>query len=210
MNEIGQKLREFGNENFASLKEFARALGVHPSNLQAYLNGQREPGTPFLRKLKLLGCNLDWLFNESESYLVNEPEINRYSPKNEYPVHGIIPAGKGEVVDLTDWIETEVLDYDPSDHAILIIDEEFGYSMSPVIQPGDQVLYSYSARVMDGDPVVARWDRTKGAMKICNYVDHDPSLIALSSSNIAVPPIILKKNKVIMYKVVLIIKKSKR
>lgn len=210
MSDIGQKIREFGNNNFASLKEFSRALGVHPSNLQAYLNGQREPGTPFLRKLKSLGCNLEWLFDETSDFYVKEPEVNKYSSLPEYPVHGIIPAGKGEVVELTDWIETEVLDYNPNDHALLIIDQEFGYSMSPVVQPGDQVLYSYSAKVLEGDPVVARWDKTKGALKICNFIEHDPSLIALTSSNIAVPPIILKRNKVIMYKVVLIIKKRKR
>lgn len=210
MTNIGNRIREFGNDNFASLKEFSQALGIHPSNLQAYLNGQREPGTPFLRKLKNLGCNLDWLFEESDVIYIQNPEVNRGSYRPEYPVHGIIPAGKGEVVDLTEWIETEVLDYDPADHALLIIDEEFGYSMSPVIQPGDQVLYSYSAKINDGDPVVARWDKTKGAMKICNFIADDPSLIALSSSNIAVAPIILKRNKIVMYKVVLIIKKRKK
>mgnify|MGYP001568720251 CR=1 FL=1 len=59
---MGDRIRKFGLEKFGSIKEFAEAMGMSPSNLQAYLQDRREPGTPILKRLIELGCDMDWLF----------------------------------------------------------------------------------------------------------------------------------------------------
>ncbi len=207
MSVLGNKIRQFATTKFGSLKNLSEELAMHPSNLQAYLKGDREPGTPLLRKLQKLGCDIDWLLSEDQIDYVGGDSSFVAEKSYRYQIVGTVPAGKADVVDLTDWIESEALDYSPDDHAILRIDADYGYSMTPIIQPGDQIMYSYNARVHDGDIVVARWDATKGAVKICNHVPDTPNFIALSSTNTAVAPIILERRKVTMYKVVLIIKK---
>jgi transcriptional regulator with XRE-family HTH domain len=63
---IGEKLRKFGIEKFGSVKTFAEALGMKPPTLQVYLRGISEPGANILRKLKNLGCDINWLLSEEE------------------------------------------------------------------------------------------------------------------------------------------------
>lgn len=60
-SKTGERIRTFGLEKFGSLKEFAHALGMSPSNLQAYLQNRRKPCTPILKRLIELGCDMDWL-----------------------------------------------------------------------------------------------------------------------------------------------------
>lgn len=64
---MGERIRRFGLKKFASIKEFAEAMGMSPSNLQAYLQNRREPGTPILKRLIELGCDIDWLLMGEES-----------------------------------------------------------------------------------------------------------------------------------------------
>jgi transcriptional regulator with XRE-family HTH domain len=59
--EIGQRLREFGEQRYNSMAEFAKALGVKPQNLNAYLSGKRMPGNKLENKLRDLGCDIIWL-----------------------------------------------------------------------------------------------------------------------------------------------------
>ena len=54
--EIGARLREFGDAHFASMKKFAEALDMRPQNLGAYLAGERVPGNKMEAKLKAMGC----------------------------------------------------------------------------------------------------------------------------------------------------------
>ncbi|NTU72663.1 hypothetical protein HGB07_00610, partial [Candidatus Roizmanbacteria bacterium] len=83
-----------------------------------------------------------------------------------YCVMGTVPAGISEVNEYNDWQEGDDLDFDPKTHFYLSIDKEFGYSMMPLVGPGDKVLVSFNSKVKDGDLVAARWDKTKGALKI--------------------------------------------
>jgi len=59
--EIGERLRSFGAANFKSMSAFARALGMRPQNLGAYLSGKRIPGNKMEDKLRALGCDIIWL-----------------------------------------------------------------------------------------------------------------------------------------------------
>ena len=70
METIGDRLRKFGNENFANLTEFAKALAMGQPSLSQYLNNKREPGTPILLRLEHLGCQIDWLLT-GEHRIIN-------------------------------------------------------------------------------------------------------------------------------------------
>ena len=61
------RIRKFGLRKFGSIKEFAKAMGMSPSNLQAYLQNRRKPGTPILKRLIQLGCDIDWLLTGEEN-----------------------------------------------------------------------------------------------------------------------------------------------
>ncbi|NUN09547.1 MAG: hypothetical protein HUU54_10265 [Ignavibacteriaceae bacterium] len=197
--EAGNRLRRFLTERFGNLEDAAAYLDTTVSSLRnSYFNGQSLPGKAILEKLKADGCNIDWLlFGESETMVkrLGYPE---------YRIEAAIPAGRGELVDLSEWYQSDVLDYSPEDHVFIKVDSEFGYSMMPLIKPDDLVLISFTAPVYDGDLVAARWDRTKGALKLCSFPPNDRTMVMLSSYNSAVLPMVFKKNEIKMYKVVLI------
>jgi phage repressor protein C with HTH and peptisase S24 domain len=125
----------------------------------------------------------------------------------EYKLESTIPAGDGDIVDLTDWYHSDVLDYDPQHHFFLKVDEQFGLSMMPLIRPGDLLLCSTRARVKSGDIVAAKWDKNKGAVKIASFPKNDNMNVLLMSYNQAYEPFSVPRKQTKMYKVVLI-KKS--
>ena len=63
----------FGLANYNSLGEFAEALDMSLPNLSAYIHETRGPGSPFFKKMKKLGCDLDWLFTDEESNINDKP-----------------------------------------------------------------------------------------------------------------------------------------
>lgn len=58
---MNERLKEFSRVVFPSNSAMARALGMSPSNLQKYLNGEVNPGVGLLDKLYRLGLNIHWL-----------------------------------------------------------------------------------------------------------------------------------------------------
>lgn len=67
-SDTGERIRKFGLAKFDSLKDFAHALGMSPSNLQAYLQNRRKPCTPILKRLIELGCDMDWLLTGNRNH----------------------------------------------------------------------------------------------------------------------------------------------
>lgn len=78
---LGQKLEEFGKGKFGTITAFAEALDMSMGSLYSYLNNRSLPGTPILRKLKGMGCDLNWLLEEEEGK-VKEPG-NTYNANRE-------------------------------------------------------------------------------------------------------------------------------
>src|SRR3954468_20007461 len=73
----GQRLRLFGVVRFGtasgSVKAFAEAISMKPSNLQKYLCGDREPGASVLARVADLGCNVHWLVTgDGEMYAASK------------------------------------------------------------------------------------------------------------------------------------------
>jgi SOS-response transcriptional repressor LexA len=207
---LGQKLKQFCSKKFKTKKEFAAALGMSYENLYQYLEDKAKPGAEFISKLATLNCDLNWLFSQEEdTQYVPLEEEEKSKPEEHifYKVLGMVPAGRADANKYNDWYEVEDLYFDPRTHFYLNIDAEFGYSMMPIVNPGDKVLVSMNAKIKDGDLVAAIWDETKGALKTITYNPDIPDTYVLMSYNQAVPPIFVKKDKAQIYKVVLIKKK---
>lgn len=207
---LGQKLKQFCSKKFKTKKEFAAALGMSYENLYQYLEDKAKPGAEFIAKLASLNCDLNWLFSQEEDtqYVpVEEEEKSKPDGHTFYKVLGMVPAGRADANKYNDWYEVEDLYFDPRTHFYLNIDAEFGYSMMPIVNPGDKVLVSMNAKIKDGDLVAAIWDETKGALKTVTFNPDIPDTYVLISYNQAVPPIFVKRDKARIYKVVLIKKK---
>src|SRR5690606_24699037 len=98
---------------------------------------------------------------------LEEAERNVYSSQTVYKIMGTVPAGIADLTEHNEWQQTDDLYYDPREHFYLTVDEEFGYSMMPLVSPGDLVLCTIKpGAARNGDIVAARWDDTKGALKI--------------------------------------------
>lgn len=79
---LGEKIRYFGDQKFGSIKKYAEALDMKPPSLQKYLNGDREPGTGILKKLLNLGCDINWLLEESPGMVKDKRESFGASDKD--------------------------------------------------------------------------------------------------------------------------------
>jgi len=204
---VSKRLKDFGLKNFKSIAELARQMGMKPQALQSYVDGTSIPGGHILAKLKELGCDINWLLSEEiDSKYVSFDEVERIDEirQLEYKIAGVVPAGHSEIFEYNDWYENELVDYDPNSHVFLRIDETNGYSMVPLLQPGDLVLIDLNSKPKDGDMVAARWDETGGAVKILNLNEDDSNKIVLLSYNQSTKPIFKDRNKVVLYKVVMI------
>lgn len=201
--QVGTRLKEFLYKNFPTMEEAAEALGTTVGSLRnSYFNGKSLPGAEILLRLIELGCDLQYLMYGKKSPKSSNP----YIPP-EYRRVAMIPAGRGEIQDREEWYDSNYLDYSPDDHVFLEVDPEFGFSMMPLINPGDEVLISFKAKIKSGDLVAVRWDKTKGAIKILGNNEHAPDFVVLTSYNQTTDPIVVPKKKTNMYKVVLIKKK---
>ena len=215
MLNFAKRLKKLRIDKNLTQEELAEYLGL--SGKSAISNWEKGNARPdkiehYEKLSELFHISLDSLIKdepltsivrENNIRYVAEDELIRgdiYKPQ--YPLLGKVPAGRSEVY-LSDWVEMEVIDFDPQDHALLMIDEEYGYSMTPIMQPGDIIMISLKENKFEsGDIVAARWDETKGAIKILSINEDDKAWIALHSSNSAEAPIFIKRNKVKLFRVV--------
>ncbi len=204
---IAARLREFAYSKTDRLKEFARSLDMSPQTLNSYLSGKISPGSELLIKLSDLGCDIDWLLTGSKKNSNEKNPGRKATDGRVFRVLGTIPAGRADIQDWSELNEFKNLEYDPDTHFYLKIDEEFGYSMMPMVNPGDYVLVSLYGKLKDGDLVVALYDKTKGALKLYSESKDIPGIVILTSYNQAIPPMFFKKEQIRAYKVVLIEKK---
>lgn len=212
--EVAKNLRKFSENNFNSFAELARRMNISPQTIQAYIDGRVYPGGPFLAKLSDLGCDINWLLTGKVStdmkYVpIEEAEKVRMLHIPQFPIAGVVPAGKAEIFEYNDWYEFEPIDFQKDRYVFLKIDENNGYSMMPMIEPGDLVLIDLNDKPKDGDVVAARWDETGGAVKILSINEDNPKMIALMSYNQSVKPIFKDIDMVALYRVVMIKKKMK-
>ncbi|MBS4034354.1 MAG: LexA family transcriptional regulator [Ignavibacterium sp.] len=186
----------------------AERIGITPQNFNYHLKESPELDLDLFNSIKNeLEKFIDLEEDQVSEVLKDDLELKPSSIPI-YKVLGQIPAGYSEVTEYNDWNESDDLFYDPRAHFWLVIDSEYGYSMTPFLQPGDMVLCSTSAKYKDGDIVAVRWDKTKGAIKIFSHNPEVKNTIGLFSYNNAEKPIILTKDRIEqIYKIVNIKKK---
>lgn len=211
--EIAKRLREFGKRNFKNYAELAKKMDWSPQALNAYLSGHSIPGGNILFKLKELGCDINWLLSEGEdkryvSYRKLD-DIGVVPAKFEYNMSNSVPITDNETNLENEWLDKELISFDPATHVFLKIDEDNGKSMIPLLQPGDLVLLDVLAEPVDGDMVAVRWDDGCGLVKILNVDDDAPEKVLLMSFNHMEKPIMKRKVDISMYKIVMIRKSSR-
>lgn len=70
--DVGRRLRQFADNNFNSIAEFAKQLGMQRQQLYGYFSGDTYPGGEILIKLGKLGCDLNWLLIGETKAMVKE------------------------------------------------------------------------------------------------------------------------------------------
>lgn len=209
-----KELLERAKKEGISQAYISRRVGMTPQNFGYHLNEAAELDLDIYNSiLKVLNRVIeieDKNIKESRIKYIAGDEVEKHiSDEIQYKIEGQVPAGISDVIEYNDWQESEDLYFDPRTHFYLRVDHEFGYSMMPLVSPGDLVLCSTKeGHAKDGDIVAARWDKTKGALKILTLNPDIKDTIVLTSYNQAVAPIFLNKKEVHLYKVVLIKKKK--
>lgn len=85
--EIGRRLKEFAENNFSSIAEFSRQLGMNQrQDIYIYFSGKSLLGAERIAKLAELGCDINWLLNGTElkttANIIAEP-VHDYNTKSE-------------------------------------------------------------------------------------------------------------------------------
>lgn len=213
--EISNRIQEFFVSRGWQKQEFAQIVEIAPQHVNKIFSAELDP----LKYVDILaekaGADKYWLLTGIKKYpeppeiikpLEREPIRHEYIVKRglEYKLESTVPAGEGDLVNLSDWYHSEVLEYSPQNHFFLKVDEQFGFSMMPLIKPGDLVLCSTKQKIKHGDIVAAKWDRGKGALKIASFARNDKQHVILMSYNQAYEPFSVPLKTTKMFKVVLI------
>jgi len=62
LHPYSERLKRFIDETFPSQRAFAEDMGLSPQTInQSYLKDTPFPGAEFMHKLRLYGCDLNWL-----------------------------------------------------------------------------------------------------------------------------------------------------
>lgn len=210
-----KELLEKAKKEGISQAYVSRRVGMTPQNLSYHLNEAAELDFDIYNSIvKVIGRVIeleDEDLKEPRTKYIAIDEIEKHDSREaiHYKIEGQVPAGINDVIEYNDWQESEDLYFDPRTHFYLRVDHEFGYSMMPLISPGDLVLCStIEGHVKNGDIVAARWDQTKGALKILNINPDIKDMFVLTSYNQAITPIFVSKKETHIYKVVLIKKRK--
>lgn len=141
MESIGDRLREFGNQHYATLTEFGRAIKMSQPSLSMYLNNKREPGAGILLRLEHLGCSIDWLLT-GKRRVVNL--INSY------------PVRKNLVMESEDIIEEVLFPYHKRDGMYCLYVNEYDLIQQQRNLPYTILLIDKDREIKENCEVVVR------------------------------------------------------
>jgi len=69
---FNEKLELWCLSKYKNLHSAAQALGIPQITLNRYTDGDNMPGTPFLIKIRKMGCDINWLLDEDNSDVSND------------------------------------------------------------------------------------------------------------------------------------------
>jgi DNA polymerase V len=208
----GERMREFGTVLFGdqrgTIKLFADALGMAPSNLQKYLSGKPKPGLELLEKILDLGCSLDWLATgEGEMLAYNHPgralrvklrergEIaekkDGYRQGKEKLMQIYTPNidASGYIEGTIDLNETLATNREKS-LAVRITDDSMA---GAGINEEDIVVGARTARPKSGDIVIAK---VRGSIVVRRYVKENGVMMLMPQGSGYNPTIIKEKSRI--------------
>ena len=208
-DEVAINLRKFANDNFKSLAELGRRLGMRPQNLQIYFEGRSYPGGQVLGRLSELGCDIDWL-------ITGEVRREKYIPYDElqrvglergkmYKVTDTIPATIKELENV--FVGEESLYYNEKRYLFLNVDEEMSKPVEPLINKGDKVLIDLTGEAQDKDIIVVKYESSKQEIRILAVDNKNSGMVILRSNSSSVLPKCVKRKNINMHRVVVIKKK---
>jgi hypothetical protein len=143
---IHLKLRQFANAKYGSIKEFAKVLGMEAPSLQVYLrepgdSRSSKPGYPILSRLRKLGCDMNWLLDDSDhrSYqqLINSNLSQLKEEASKSSIFLYIHENKKEGIYK---YSIHNLEFNIEFMKIYKSDEISCYGLSPTINIGDLVI----------------------------------------------------------------------
>ncbi|MDB5036457.1 MAG: SOS-response transcriptional repressor, LexA [Chlorobi bacterium] len=205
----GERMRKFGTVLFGkergTIKLFADALGMAPSNLQKYLSGKPKPGLELLEKMLDLGCSLDWLATgEGEMVAFNGPgralrirlrergeipevpESNYRAKEPPMPIFTPNTDTSGYTEGTIDLNETLAMNRQKT-LAVRIVDEAM---TGAGIDVGDIVVGARAAKPKSGDIVIAK---VRGSIVVRRYVKEN-GVTMLMPQGSGYNPTIIKEN----------------
>ena len=208
-DEVAINLRKFANDNFKSLAELGRKLGMRPQNLQIYFDGRSYPGGQVLGKLSELGCDINWLMTggvRREKYIPVE-ELKRVGLEQGkmYKAVDTIPATIKELRNVS--AEEESLYYDEKRYIFLNVNNKISKPVDPLINKGDKVMIDLEAEVHDRDIIVVKYDSGEQEIRILAVDNKNDGMVILRSNSSSVLPKCAKRKNITMHRVVLIKKK---
>ncbi len=208
-DEVAINLRKFAKDNFKSIAELGRQLGMRPQNLQIYFEGRSYPGGQVLGRLSELGCDIDWL-------LTGDIRINKYIPIKELEDVGLEQGKMYKAVDIIfptfkelescDLCE-ESLNYNEKRNVFVNIDDEICNPVKPLLKKGDKVMVDLEKEAEEKNLVLVKFESGKQELRLLAVDSENKGRVALLSYNPTVAPIFKKRKNITMHQVVLIKKK---
>lgn len=194
--EIGNRIREFAELKFKTIKALGEALGMSQQNLNAYVNGKATPGANMLKKLSELGADVTYILTgistkEEIAKKVFQELSNKISGYD-YPIVSTLSAGSMIEFFNDEEIEKVAFSYHKKYGCMAL--RVRGDSMKPTIENGDVVLVDSDAKIYEGCIVAARLKSGDQLIKRIRFLPHD--LIQLDSDNFLYDPITITKEEI--------------
>lgn len=194
--EIGNRIREFAELKFKTIKALGEALGMSQQNLNAYVNGKATPGANMLKKLSELGADITYILTgvsiKDEVAKKVFKELSNKVSGYDYPIVSTLSAGSMIEFFNDEEIEKVAFSYHKKYGCMAL--RVRGDSMKPTIENGDVVLVDSDAKIYDGCIVAARLKSGDQLIKRIRFLPHD--LIQLDSDNFMYDPITITKEEI--------------
>lgn len=195
VKEIGERIREFAELKFKTIKGLAEALGTSQQNLNQYVNGKAMPGVNMLKKLNELGADLTYILT---GVSLRDQIANQLSKEMdqkagfEYPIVSTLSAGSMIEFFNDEEIEKVAFSYHKKYGCMAL--RVRGDSMKPTIESGDIVLVDSDAKIYDGCIVAARLKSGDQLIKRLRFLPQN--LLQLDSDNFHYDPITVTKDEI--------------
>ncbi len=194
--EIGNRIREFAELKFKTIKALGEALGMSQQNLNAYVNGKATPGANMLKKLSELGADVTYILTgiSTKDEIAKKvfQELSNKISGYDYPIVSTLSAGSMIEFFNDEEIEKVAFSYHKKYGCMAL--RVRGDSMKPTIENGDVVLVDSDAKIYDGCIVAARLKSGDQLIKRIRFLPHD--LIQLDSDNFLYDPITITKEDI--------------